>query len=79
MSDETKPTLTDAKGSGGMVAQSGFDYQLWETLSRLPGWLLQPAFEHSSWKASKISRRASLRRMPLTVTSLTGFRRKRAS
>lgn len=45
MSDETKPTLTDAKGSGGMVAQSGFDYQLWETLSRLPGWLLQPAFE----------------------------------
>lgn len=45
MSEDTKPTLTDAKGSGGLVAQSGFDYQLWEALARLPGWLLQPAFE----------------------------------
>ncbi|WP_414657900.1 SAVED domain-containing protein [Deinococcus sp. VB343] len=45
MSEEMKPTLTDAKGSGGLVAQSGFDYQLWEALARLPRWLLQPTFE----------------------------------
>ena len=45
MSDDTKPTLTDAKGSGGLVAQSGFDYQLWVALAWLPGWLVQPAFE----------------------------------
>lgn len=45
MSEDTKPTLTDARGSGGLVAQSGFDYQLWEALAQLPGWLLQPAFE----------------------------------
>lgn len=37
--------LTDAKGLGGMIAQEGFDYQLWDGLARLPAWLVNPAFE----------------------------------
>jgi SMODS-associated and fused to various effectors sensor domain len=41
----TGPTLTEAKGMGGVVAQEGFDYQLWEGLVRLPSWLRNPAFE----------------------------------
>jgi len=30
---------------GGIVAQDGFDYQLWYALGRIPGWLTDPAFE----------------------------------
>src|SRR4051794_33034719 len=39
------PTLTDAKGMGGIIAQDGFDYQVWDALARLPAWLRNPAFE----------------------------------
>jgi hypothetical protein len=39
------PTLTDRKGLGGIIAQSGFDYQVWDALIRLPSWLHTPAFE----------------------------------
>lgn len=39
------PTLTDAIGMGGIIAQDGFDYQVWEGLIRLPAWLANPAFE----------------------------------
>jgi len=39
------PTLTDAVGMGGLIAQDGFDYQVWEGLVRLPAWLRNPAFE----------------------------------
>ena len=39
------PTLTDAKGLGGIIAQDGFDYQVWDALARLPAWLCNPAFE----------------------------------
>lgn len=42
---EMAPTLTDAKGMGGIHAQDGFDYQVWDALIRLPAWLLNPAFE----------------------------------
>lgn len=38
-------TLTDAKGMGGVIAQDGFDYQVWDAIVRLPDWLLSPAFE----------------------------------
>jgi SMODS-associated and fused to various effectors sensor domain len=41
------PTLTDAKGMGGVIAQDGFDYQLWDGLVRLPAWLANPAFEQA--------------------------------
>ncbi len=41
----SQPTLTDATGMGGVIAQGGFDYQLWDGLVRLPGWLANPAFE----------------------------------
>src|SRR6266446_2038536 len=44
-SGSTGPTLTEAKGMGGVIAQEGFDYQLWEGLVRLPAWLHNPAFE----------------------------------
>jgi hypothetical protein len=44
-SEEGGPTLTEAKGMGGVIAQEGFDYQLWDGLARLPGWLNNPAFE----------------------------------
>jgi hypothetical protein len=40
-----QPTLTDEKGMGGIIAQNGFDYQLWDGLVRLPAWLANPAFE----------------------------------
>lgn len=42
---DNAPSLTDAKGLGGVIAQDGFDYQLWDGLTRLPGWLANPAFE----------------------------------
>lgn len=45
MSDDTPPTLTDARGSGGLRALDGFDFQIWDALVRLPAWLLNPAFE----------------------------------
>ena len=46
MSDgEKPPVLTDAVGMGGVIAQEGFDYQLWDGLARLPGWLANPTFE----------------------------------
>jgi hypothetical protein len=40
-----EPTLTDSKGMGGILAQGGFDYQVWDALIRLPNWLKNPAFE----------------------------------
>lgn len=39
------PALSDAKSLGGVIAQDGFDYQLWDGLARLPSWLANPAFE----------------------------------
>jgi hypothetical protein len=45
MSREDGPTLTDAVGMGGVIAQDGFDYQVWEAMERLPAWLRQSAFE----------------------------------
>ena len=45
MSGPKGPTLTDAVGLGGVVAQDGFDYQVWNTIVRLPAWLRNPAFE----------------------------------
>lgn len=39
------PTLTDARGIGGLIAQDGFDYQVWDALVRLPAWLTHPGFE----------------------------------
>lgn len=42
---ENGPALTDARGMGGVIAQDGFDYQLWDGLARLPAWLANPAFE----------------------------------
>lgn len=43
--DDARPVLTDARGMGGIIAQDGFDYQLWDGLTRLPAWLANPAFE----------------------------------
>jgi len=45
MSEHSGPTLTDARGMGGIIAQAGFDYQLWDALVRLPAWLRAPVFE----------------------------------
>ncbi|MBX5141228.1 SAVED domain-containing protein [Rhizobium lentis] len=42
---ENAPALTDARGMGGVIAQDGFDYQLYDGLARLPAWLANPAFE----------------------------------
>jgi len=42
---ESGPTLTDPIGMGGVIALEGFDYQFWEGLRRVPGWLTNPAFE----------------------------------
>ena len=47
MTDETPGhSLTDKKSMGGVIAQIGFDYQLWEGLRRIPRWLANPAFEY---------------------------------
>lgn len=43
--DHKRPALTDAKGMGGINAQDGFGYQVWDGLVRLPAWLANPAFE----------------------------------
>jgi hypothetical protein len=43
--NEHGPTLTDAVGMGGVIAQEGFDYQVWTGLVRLPAWLTNPGFE----------------------------------
>ena len=45
MTESEKPTLTSRVGSGGIVAQDGFDFQIWQALLRVPEWLLNPAFE----------------------------------
>jgi len=45
MSSEQPPTLTDRAGKGGVVAQDGFDYQIWDAISRVPGWLRNPVFD----------------------------------
>ncbi|EAQ04638.1 hypothetical protein OB2597_05130 [Pseudooceanicola batsensis HTCC2597] len=47
MTEETLGhALTDKKGMGGVTAQDGFDYQMWDGLRRVPGWLANPVFEH---------------------------------
>lgn len=43
--DGKPPALTDAKGMGGVIAQDGFSFQVWDGLVRLPAWLANPAFE----------------------------------
>jgi len=43
--DQNPPTLTDARGMGGVIAHTGYSYQLWDGLARLPAWLANPAFE----------------------------------
>lgn len=45
MTTNKGPVLTDAKGMGGIIAQDGFDYQVWDALVRLPAWLRNPGFE----------------------------------
>lgn len=39
------PVLTDAGGMGGLIAQDGFDYQIFDAIVRLPAWLMLPGFE----------------------------------
>lgn len=39
------PTLTGPTGMGGINAQAGFDYQIWDALARLPAWLKNDSFE----------------------------------
>lgn len=43
--DDVGSTITDAAETSSMNAQGGFDYQLWDVLSRIPAWLANPAFE----------------------------------
>lgn len=45
MTKNQGPTLTDAKGMGGLHAQAGFEYQVWDAITRLPAWLRYPGFE----------------------------------
>lgn len=39
------PVLTDSGGMGGLNAQEGFDYQIYDAIVRLPAWLMLPGFE----------------------------------
>lgn len=39
------PTLTDAKGLGGIIAGDGFNYQTWNALLHIPAWLSMPSFD----------------------------------
>lgn len=43
--NHSRPTLTDRRGLGGIVALEGFDYQLFDGLIRVPAWLANPVFE----------------------------------
>jgi hypothetical protein len=45
MTKDVDRSLTGARGMGGIIAQDGFDYQLWDGLARVPTWLANPAFE----------------------------------
>lgn len=45
MTKKQGPTLTDAKGMVGIHAQTGFEYQVWDALTRIPAWLRHPGFE----------------------------------
>jgi len=45
MTHQGGPTLTDAKGMGGIISQGGFDYQVWDAIARLPAWLRNSNFE----------------------------------
>lgn len=45
MTESEKPVLTSRVGFGGVVAQGGFDFQVWQALLRVPEWVLNPAFE----------------------------------
>lgn len=45
MTSSDRPTLIDRRGMGGIIAQDGFDYQIWDALARLPAWLRNPSFE----------------------------------
>lgn len=45
MTSSDRPALTDRRGMGGIIAQDGFDYQVWDALARLPAWLRDPSFE----------------------------------
>lgn len=45
MTTTKKPTLTDREAMGGVIAEDGFSYQRFDALTRIPGWLVNPAFE----------------------------------
>ncbi len=39
------PVLTDRGGLGGLIAQDGFDYQIFDAIMRIPAWLMTASFE----------------------------------
>lgn len=45
MIDRRPPTLLETKSMGGIHAQGGTDYQIWDGLIRVPAWLRNPCFE----------------------------------
>jgi hypothetical protein len=45
------PVLTSAAGNGGIVAQDGFDYQLYYGVARIVEWLADPTFEGVMFEA----------------------------
>lgn len=45
------PVLTSAAGNGGIVAQDGFDYQLYYGVARIAEWLGDPTFEGVMFEA----------------------------
>jgi hypothetical protein len=45
MTNRFPPTLLETKSMGGIHAQGGTDYQIWDGLIRIPAWLRNPCFE----------------------------------
>ncbi len=45
------PTLTSPKGKGGIIAQEGFDYQIYYGLLKVAHWLADPTFEGIMFEA----------------------------
>lgn len=45
MINRRPPTLLETKSMGGIHAQGGTDYQIWDGLIRVPAWLRNPGFE----------------------------------
>lgn len=71
------PTLTDSAGRGGINAQDGFDYQTWDAIARIPGWLKQQHFDGVLFEGLEDFEASTSRHTRRTAISSTASKRNR--